>query len=97
MPRGTITFDAVRKIGLALPGVEASIAWGAPALKIRGKLMACVPSYRRRVEIVEELVFVIDTDNFGAVVERMQRYGGRTPLVSSQNGRRCLRFPPASS
>jgi DNA polymerase (family X) len=42
--------------------------------------------YRRRVEIIEELVFVIDTDDFGAVVDRMQRYGGRTPLVSSQNG-----------
>src|SRR2546423_6288167 len=35
--RSTINFDTVRKIGLALPGVEASTAYGAPALKIRGK------------------------------------------------------------
>jgi DNA polymerase (family X) len=42
--------------------------------------------YRRRVEIVEDIVFVIDTDDFAAVVARMQRYGGRTPLVSSENG-----------
>ena len=41
--------------------------------------------YRRRVEVIEELVFVIDTDDFAAVVARMQRYGGRTPLVSSEN------------
>jgi DNA polymerase (family X) len=41
--------------------------------------------YRRRVDVVEELVFVIDTDDFPAVVARMQRYGGRTPLVSSGN------------
>jgi hypothetical protein len=46
MPRSTITFDTVRKIGLALPNVEASTAWGAPALKIHGKLMACVPTHR---------------------------------------------------
>ncbi len=39
--------------------------------------------YRRRVEVIEELVFVIETDDFPAVVARMQRYGGRTPLVSS--------------
>src|ERR1035437_10732465 len=46
MPRSTINFDAVRKIGLALPGVEASTAYGSPALKIRGKLLACVPTHR---------------------------------------------------
>ena len=42
----TINFDTVRKIGLALPGVEESTAYGSPALKIHGKLLACVPSHR---------------------------------------------------
>ena len=37
--------------------------------------------YRRRVEVIEELVFVVGTDDFPSVIERMQRYGGRTPLV----------------
>ncbi len=36
----------MRKIGLALPGVEASTAYGQPALKVRGKLLACLPSHR---------------------------------------------------
>jgi hypothetical protein len=45
MPRSTIDFDTVRKIGLAL-GVEASTARGAPALMVRGKLLACVPTHR---------------------------------------------------
>jgi hypothetical protein len=45
MPRSTIDFDTARKIGLTLPGVEASTAWGAPALKVRGKLLACVPTH----------------------------------------------------
>jgi hypothetical protein len=35
----TIGLDTVRKIGLALPGVEESTAYGSPALKVRGKLL----------------------------------------------------------
>ena len=46
MPKSTINFDTVRKIGLALPGVEESRAYGSPALKVHGKLLACVPSHR---------------------------------------------------
>ena len=46
MPRRTIDFDTVRKIGLALPGVEESTAYGFPALKLHGKLLACIPANR---------------------------------------------------
>jgi hypothetical protein len=46
MPRSTIDFDTVRKIGLALPGVEEGTAYGFPALKVHGKLLACVPANR---------------------------------------------------
>jgi len=46
MPRSTIDFDTVRAIGLKLPGVEVGTAFGAPALKVGGKLMACVPTHR---------------------------------------------------
>jgi hypothetical protein len=35
---------AVFRIGLTLPGVEESTAFGAPALKVKGKLMAAVPT-----------------------------------------------------
>ena len=31
---------------MALPGVEESTAYGAPALKVRGKLLACLPTHR---------------------------------------------------
>jgi hypothetical protein len=41
-----IDFDTVRKIGLGLPGVEESTAHGSPALKVHGKLLACVPAHR---------------------------------------------------
>jgi hypothetical protein len=46
MPSSTINFATVRKIGLALPGVEVSTAYGSPALKVHGKLLACVPAHR---------------------------------------------------
>ena len=50
MPRkaGVIDFDTVRKIALSgdFPGVEESTMYGAPALKLRGQLMACIPSHR---------------------------------------------------
>ena len=46
MPRSTIDFDTVRNIGLALPGVEESTAYGLPALKLRGQLLACIPANR---------------------------------------------------
>jgi hypothetical protein len=46
MPRTKIDFDTVRNIGLALPGVEESTAYGFPALKVHGKLLACVPANR---------------------------------------------------
>jgi hypothetical protein len=46
LPRNVVSFDTVRRIGLALPNVEESTMYGAPALKIHGKLLACVPSHR---------------------------------------------------
>jgi len=42
-------------------------------------------AFRRRVDVVEEIVFVVEAND--AVVARMQRYGGRTPLVSSAKDR----------
>ena len=37
-------FDTVREIGLSLTGVVDGTAYGAPALKMRGNLLACVPT-----------------------------------------------------
>jgi hypothetical protein len=46
MPKSTTNFDIVRNIGLMMPGVVESTAYGLPALKVRGKLLACVPASR---------------------------------------------------
>jgi hypothetical protein len=44
--RSALTFAAVKRIGLALPGVEEGTAYGSPALKLRGQLLACIPTNR---------------------------------------------------
>jgi len=46
MPRRATGFDVVRAIGLELPDVEESTMYGAPALKVRGKLLACMASHK---------------------------------------------------
>lgn len=46
---GRIDFDVVRKIALALPGVEESTIHGAPSLKVRGKLLTC-PALHKTAE-----------------------------------------------
>jgi len=44
MPKAKPDFDTVRKLALALPGVKESTAYGRPALKVNGKLLACLPA-----------------------------------------------------
>ena len=46
MERKAIDFETVRAFARTLPGVEESTAYGSPALKVRGKLLACIPSHR---------------------------------------------------
>jgi hypothetical protein len=41
-----VNFETVRNVGLSFPGVEESTAYGVPALKVRGQLLACLPSNR---------------------------------------------------
>ena len=42
MPTRKGAFDPVRELGLGLPGVEESTMYGAPALKLKGKMLACM-------------------------------------------------------
>ena len=39
--------------------------------------------YRRRVEVIEELAFIVEAEDFAALVAQVERYGGRTPLLSA--------------
>ena len=40
------TFAAVEAIGRALPYAEVTTAWGQPALKVHGKMFACMASHK---------------------------------------------------
>lgn len=49
MPTSEVTLDTVWQLGAKLPGVEKSTAFGAPALKVKGRngklqIMAAVPT-----------------------------------------------------
>jgi len=46
MPRKKTGFDVVRQMGLALPEVAEGTAYGSPALKVRGKMFACLAIHR---------------------------------------------------
>ena len=46
MSRGPDAFRIVRTIGRELPGVEESTMYGAPALKVRGRWLACMASHK---------------------------------------------------
>ncbi len=61
MPKIPLNFDAVRDIGLKLPGVQESTAYGQPALKVHGQLLACLPSNRSAEP--ESLVVRVDFDD----------------------------------
>jgi hypothetical protein len=45
MPRSN-SFKTVESVASTLPDVEVTTAWGQPALKVRGKMFACVASHR---------------------------------------------------
>jgi len=94
MPRSVINFDTVRKIGLALPGVEECVTWGAPTLKVHGKLLACVPTHRSAEP--GSLVVRVDFDDRAALLAEApdtyyvtDHYAGYTVVLV-----RLSRVPP---
>jgi len=57
MARGQ-TFATVDAIGRTLPDVEVTTAWGQPALKVRGKMFACMASHKSAEP--DSLVVMVD-------------------------------------
>lgn len=53
-------FDKVRKAAAGLPLVTEATSWGAPALKVRGKMFCCRPTHRSAEpsSLVVRLTFV---------------------------------------
>jgi len=64
-------FDTARKIGLALPDVVDGTAYGAPALKLGGKILACIPTNKSAE--ANSVAVHIDLD--------LPRFGGRVVIT----------------
>ena len=92
MRRGTNVFDQVRTVGLALPGVEASIRYdGMPVLKVNGCFMAGLASHPSaepdslvvRVEIEEREWLLADAPETYYVTDYYRPY----PIVLARLSR----------
>jgi hypothetical protein len=60
------TFATVRDLAKSLPGVEEGTAWGVPALKLRGRLLACMAS--NKAAEPDTLVVLVGFDQRDAMV-----------------------------
>jgi DNA polymerase (family 10) len=50
-------------------------------------------AFRRREEVIAELCFLVATESFPALIERLQRFGGGSRLVSATEHTAVLRLP----
>jgi hypothetical protein len=66
MSRRKITFETVREMGLALPDVEAGTTYGSPALKVGGRMFACLAIHRSAEP--GSLVIWVDPDQRGELI-----------------------------
>ena len=66
MPRGS-SFKAVESIGRTLPDVEVTTTYGQPALKVRGRMLACIASNKSAEP--NTLVVMMDFADRDALVE----------------------------
>ena len=73
MPRKAVSFDTVRKIGLALPSVEEGTMYGSPALKVGGKLLACI-AVHKSAEPGSLVVRVDFNDREAMIAEAADKY-----------------------
>jgi len=62
-----ITFETVREIGAQLPGTEVSTAYGSPALKVNGRLYACI-AINKQAEPNSLAVFLADFEQREALL-----------------------------
>ncbi len=64
-----INFTTVVELGLAIPGVVSATAYGAPALKLNGKIVACIPTNKSAEP--ESLVVRVDPEHRAELLREM--------------------------
>jgi len=63
----TSSFKTVESFGRTLPDVEVTTAWGQPALKVRGRMFACMASHKSAEP--NTLVVMMDFGDRNALIE----------------------------
>lgn len=58
MPQPRVSVETILQIAAAFPNVKQTTSWGAPSLKVRGQLMACVPTNKSAEP--ESFLFCLD-------------------------------------
>jgi DNA polymerase (family 10) len=48
--------------------------------------VTAVGDYRRKIEVIEKLIFLIETDDFGRTAREFARFGGEIPLLKMDAG-----------
>jgi len=66
MPRRD-PFSIVEALGRALPDVEVTTTWGKPALKVHGRMFACIASHKSAEP--DTLVVMMDIPDRDALIE----------------------------
>lgn len=61
-----MTFETVRQIAQALPNAEETTNYGAPAFKLQGKLLTCIPT--NKAAEPNSLAVAIDPDQRAALL-----------------------------
>jgi hypothetical protein len=61
------SFEAVEAVGRTLADVEVTTSWGKPALKVKGRVFACVASHKSAEP--DTLVVMMDVAARDALVE----------------------------
>ena len=73
MPQPRVSVENILQIGTAFPGVKQTASWGAPSLKVGGKLMACVPTNKSAEP--DSFLFRVDrNDRAHLLVEHPELY-----------------------
>jgi len=67
MPAKKTTFEDARGIALSFPGVEETTYWRSPAFKLRGNLVAVVPTHKSAEK--DSLAVSVDLDRRAELLE----------------------------
>src|ERR1700734_2058046 len=78
LERGTVTFEQVRRVAHAFPGIEDSTSYGSAAIKVRGKLLARLhqsgESFVLRTDLLDREILLQSDPNVFFITDHYRDY-----------------------